>query len=279
MESIELKLWAERLRLALVELVDSAKSGHLGGSLSISDVLAVLYAETMRVRVDEPQWEKRDRLVLSKGHCTPALYSALAIKGFLNADDLAGYRKAEGHLSGHAEMREVAGVDMSTGSLGQGLSAAVGMAIAGRLKDDDFHTFCILGDGELGEGQIWEAARTAAHFGLDSLIAIVDFNHLQIDGTVEEVSGIGEIDSKFRSFGWNVINIDGHDIPSIRKAFVDAFSYRSAPTCIIANTVKGKGVSFMENDVKWHGSTPSDEQFMRAKTEISNRIEEMEKMQ
>lgn len=272
----ELEIWAAKLRVNLVELVESASSGHLGGSLSMADFLAVLYGEELRVRPEEPRWDDRDRLVLSKGHCTPALYSALRMRGFIDDEDLSGYRKVEGHLSGHAEMRDVPGVDMSTGSLGQGLSVAVGMAIASRLGGKKNRVFCILGDGELGEGQIWEAARVAPHFGLGNLVAIVDFNRLQIDGRVSEVSGISEVSPKFEAFGWRVIEIDGHDVDQIRRAFKSCDAAGGVPTCIVANTIKGKGVSFMEDVAKWHGSTPSPEEFERAKNELRGRIEELE---
>ncbi len=269
----ELEKRAAEIRLGALEAVYSASSGHPGGSLSIADILAYLYFSEMRVDVNDPKWDDRDRLVLSKGHTCPALYAALAAKGFFPKEDLKTFRQADSYLQGHPDMKHTPGVDMSTGSLGLGISAACGMALAGKIKKKDYRVFTILGDGECEEGQVWEAAMFAAHNRLDNLIAFIDFNGLQIDGTVEEVANPTPIDEKFEAFNWNVIVIDGHNIRSIARAVQTAKGVRGVPTAIICRTVKGKGVSFMENAVKWHGSAPNAEQYEQAVSEIKACLE------
>ena len=260
---------AKKIRRGIIEAVHSNQSGHPGGSLSIADILSVLYFKEMKVNPSEPQWEERDRLVLSKGHCAPALYSALANKGFFEVEKLQTFRNINSILQGHPDKKHISGVDMTTGSLGQGLSSANGMAIAGKMDKRHYRVYCILGDGEIEEGQIWEAAMTASKYKLDNLCVIVDNNNLQIDGTIEEVMSPYPIDEKFRSFGFEVMNIDGHDIDEIMKAFEVARNIKEKPTCIIAKTIKGKGVSFMENQVGWHGKAPNDEQYQKAIKELT----------
>lgn len=260
---------AKKIRRGIIEAVHSNQSGHPGGSLSIADILSVLYFKEMKVNPSEPQWDERDRLVLSKGHCAPALYSALANKGFFEVEKLQTFRNINSILQGHPDKKHISGVDMTTGSLGQGLSSANGMAIAGKMDKKTYRVYCILGDGEIEEGQIWEAAMTASKYKLDNLCVIVDNNNLQIDGTIEEVMSPYPIDEKFRSFGFEVMNIDGHDIDEIMKAFEVARNIKEKPTCIIAKTIKGKGVSFMENQVGWHGKAPNDEQYQQAIKELT----------
>ncbi|MCI8412324.1 MAG: transketolase [Clostridia bacterium] len=266
----ELKVIAKKVRRGILEQVYTAQSGHPGGSLSIADILTVLYFNEMNIDEKNPKWEDRDRLVLSKGHCSPALYSCLANRGFFKEDELKSFRNIEGKLQGHPDMNKVPGVDMTTGSLGQGLSAANGMAIAGKMDKREYRVYCVLGDGEIEEGQIWEAAMAANKYKLDNLCVIVDNNNLQIDGTIEEVMSSYPIDEKFKSFGFQVINIDGHDIEEIIKAFEVAKNIKEKPTCIIAKTIKGKGISFMENQVGWHGKAPNEEQFKQAIEEIGD---------
>ena len=249
-------------------MVAEAKSGHPGGSLSIADMLTVLYFDKMNVCAENPKMADRDRFVLSKGHAAPALYATLAEKGFFPEEELITLRKFGSKLQGHPDMKKVAGIDMSTGSLGQGLSAANGMALAGKLDNKDYTVYTILGDGEIQEGQIWEAAMTASHYKLDNLIAFVDLNGLQIDGDIKEVMSPCPIDKKFEAFGWNVIVINGHDYEEIINAIQKAKSTKGAPTCIVCNTVKGKGVSFMENEAAWHGTAPTKEQCEQAIKEI-----------
>lgn len=260
----ELKDIAKNIRKGIIEAVYSGKSGHPGGSLSIADIMTVLYFNEMNINPENPKDENRDRLVLSKGHCAPALYSALANRGFFETEELKTLRNIESRLQGHPDMKKMPGVDMTTGSLGQGLSSANGMAIAGKLDNKDYRVYCILGDGEIEEGQIWEAAMASNKYKLDNLCVIVDNNNLQIDGTIEEVMSSYPIDEKFKSFGFQIINIDGHDIEEILKAFEVARNVKGKPTCIIAKTVKGKGVSFMENQAGWHGKAPNDEQYRQA---------------
>ena len=260
----ELKNIAKNIRKGIIEAVYSGQSGHPGGSLSIADIITVLYFNEMNINSENPKDENRDRLVLSKGHCAPALYSALANRGFFEIEELKTLRNIESRLQGHPDMKKIPGVDMTTGSLGQGLSAANGMAIAGKLDNKDYRVYCILGDGEIEEGQIWEAAMASNKYKLDNLCVIVDNNNLQIDGTIEEVMSSYPIDEKFRSFGFQIINIDGHDIEEILKAFEVARNVKGKPTCIIAKTVKGKGVSFMENQAGWHGKAPNEEQYNQA---------------
>ena len=264
----ELQEIAKKIRRGIIESVYSGQSGHPGGSLSITDIMAVLYFYEMNINPQNPKDENRDRLVLSKGHCAPALYSALANRGFFDVDELQTLRNIESRLQGHPDMKKIPGVDMTTGSLGQGVSAANGMAIAGKLDNKDYRVYCILGDGEIEEGQIWEAAMAASKYKLDNLCVIVDNNNLQIDGTIEEVMSSYPIDEKFRSFGFQVINIDGHNIQEIIDAFDVARNVKEKPTCIVAKTVKGKGVSFMENQVGWHGKAPNEEQYRQAMEEI-----------
>ncbi len=264
----ELKEIANKIRIGVIEAVYNGKSGHPGGSLSIADILAVLYFNEMNIYPQDPKAENRDRFVLSKGHCSPALYSALALRGFFNYDELLKFRNIESNLQGHPDMNKVPGVDMTTGSLGQGLSAANGMAIAGKLDNKDYRVYAILGDGEIEEGQIWEAAMTSNKYKLDNLCVIVDNNNLQIDGTIEEVMSSYPIDEKFRSFGFEVININGNEISEILEAFDKAKKTKGKPTAIIARTIKGKGVSFMENQVGWHGKAPNEEQYKIAMKEL-----------
>lgn len=260
----ELKNIAKQIRLGIIEAVYSAQSGHPGGALSVADIMAVLYFNEMNVNPSEPNMESRDRLVLSKGHASAALYSALANRGFFDVEDLKSFRNINSNLQGHPDKNKVPGVDMTTGSLGQGLSAANGMALAGKLQDKDYRVYCVLGDGEIEEGQVWEAAMAAAHYKLDNLCVIVDNNNLQIDGEIGKVMSSYPIDEKFASFGFEVMNIDGHDIDEILKAFEVARSIKGKPVAIIAKTVKGKGVEFMENQAGWHGKAPSSEQYEEA---------------
>ena len=272
-ENIEdLKEMAKKIRLGIIEAVYSNKSGHPGGSLSIADIMTVLYFNEMNIDNNNPKWENRDRLVLSKGHCSPALYSALANRRFFPVEDLKSFRNINSYLQGQPDMKHIPGVDMTTGSLGQGLSAANGMAISAKLDNKDYRVYCILGDGEIEEGQIWEAAMASSKYKLDNLCVIVDNNNLQIDGTIEEVMNSNPIDEKFKSFGFQIIKIDGNDIEEIKKAFEVARNVKGMPTCIIAKTVKGKGVPFMENQVGWHGKAPNDEQYEEAKKAIMNEI-------
>lgn len=261
LEIQDLEQKARKIREDIIEQVYKAKSGHPGGSLSIADILTVLYFKELRIRPEEPNWENRDRVVLSKGHCSPALYSCLANRGFFPVKDLETFRNINSYLQGHPDKNKVPGVDMTTGSLGQGLSAANGMAIAGKMDEKDYRVYCILGDGELEEGQVWEAVMAAKQYHLDNLCVIVDNNNLQIDGKIEDVMNSYPIDEKFKSFGFQVICIDGHDIEEIDKAFEVAKNVKEKPTCIIAKTVKGKGISFMENQVGWHGKVPNEEQY------------------
>ncbi len=264
----ELKKIAADIKLGALEAVYSASSGHPGGSLSIADVLAYLYFEEMNIDPKNPKWEDRDRLVLSKGHCAPALYSVLAHRGYFPVEDLKTFRQADSYLQGHPDMKGVPGVDMTTGSLGLGVSAACGMALSSKIGNKDYRVYAILGDGEVDEGQVWEAAMFAAHYELDKLCIFVDYNGLQIDGPVADVIGPAPIDKKFEAFNWNVICIDGADIQQIADAVAAAKECKGKPTAVIMKTVKGAGVSFMENNVKWHGSAPNKEQYEQAVAEI-----------
>ena len=264
----ELEKQAKVIRRGVIDQVYKAGSGHPGGSLSISDIMTVLYFNELNIDEKNPKWEDRDRVVLSKGHCVPALYSCLANRGFFDVSELAGFRKIESSLQGHPDMTKVPGVDMSTGSLGQGLSVAVGMAIAGKLDKKDYRVYCLLGDGEIEEGEVWEAAMSANKYKLDNLCVIVDNNNLQIDGSIEEVMSSYPIDEKFKSFGFQIIKIDGHNIEKIKSAFEVAKNVKEKPVCIIAKTIKGKGVSFMENKVEWHGKAPNEEQYKIAMEEL-----------
>jgi transketolase len=266
-----LTMTAATMRKLALETIRTAGSGHIGGSFSSIEILTALYYEVLRIDPQRPDWAERDRLVLSKGHCTPALYSALAMRGYFPVERLRQFRRIDAQMSGHAEMRHVPGVDMSTGSLGQGFSAALGMALAGKMFKSPYRVYAILGDGELEEGQIWEAAMAAGFRKLDNLIAIVDNNGLQLDGTLEEVMNPKPIDKKFEAFGWDTITVDGHDIgqlvPALRQAGRDG-----KPLAVIAKTVKGKGVSFMENGVKWHGGHPTPAEFEKAFDELDQSI-------
>ena len=257
----ELKRAANHVRKGALEAVYSAQSGHPGGSLSVADIMTYLYEEELRVDPKNPRWEDRDRLVLSKGHTCPALYAALAMKGFFPAEELKTFRKTGSRLQGHPDMNKCPGVDFTTGSLGQGASAAVGMALMGKLGGRDYRVYTILGDGEIQEGQVWESAMFAAHRGLDNLCYIVDNNGLQIDGAVCDICSPYPIDKKFEAFGFEVVNIDGHDFDQIEAAIQKAKTVKGKPTCIVAKTVKGKGVSYMENQAAWHGSAPNADQY------------------
>ena len=272
----ELALQAAKIRRTALEAINAAQSGHVGGSFSVADILTVLYFEKMNIDPKNPKDPDRDRFVLSKGHCTPTMYATLALKGYFPVEDLKTFRNVDSYLSGHVEMTKVPGVDMSAGSLGQGLSAAIGMALAGKVDKKDYRVYAALGDGEIQEGQIWEAAMAACNYGLDNLTVFVDNNNLQIDGTIEEVMSPYPIDEKFRAFKWNVITIDGHDYAQIADAIDAAKEAKGRPTMIVAKTVKGKGVSFMENNVKFHGSTPTAEQFEQAFKELDAQIASLE---
>ncbi len=269
MDINDLKVKANEIRKDIITEVYNAKSGHPGGSLSIADIMTVLYFDELNIDEKNPRWEDRDRLVLSKGHCAPALYAALAERGYFEKEKLVSLRKLDSNLQGHPNMNDVPGVDMSTGSLGQGLSAANGMAISAKLDNKNYRVYCILGDGEIQEGQVWEAAMSSNKYKLDNLCIIVDNNNLQIDGTTEEVMDLKPIDEKFKSFGFNVIIIDGHNYDEIKSAFKQARETKGKPTCIIAKTVKGKGVSFMENQAGWHGKAPNEEQYNQAMSDLS----------
>ena len=272
----DLAIKAYEARLLAVEAVYRASSGHPGGSLSCLDALTTLYFNEMNVDPADPKWEDRDRFVLSKGHCAPALYAVLALRGFFPVEELQLLRSIKSHLSGHPDMKYVPGVDMSTGSLGQGLSAAVGMALAARFRGKSYRTYAICGDGEIAEGQIWEAVMAAAKWGLDNLCAFIDVNGLQIDGTTKDVMPTDPLDKKLEAFNWHVIKIDGHDYAQILAALAEAREYKGKPTAILLSTVKGKGVSFMENQAGWHGKAPNAEQFAIAKAELEAKIKELE---
>ena len=257
-----------QMRADIIEMLAAAGSGHPGGSLSAADILAVLYFDKMHIDPAHVEDPDRDRLVLAKGHAAPALYAALAQRGFFDRKDLLRLRKSDSHLQGHPNMNTTPGVEMSTGSLGQGLSVANGMALAGRLDGRDYYVYCLMGDGEIQEGQVWEAAMSASHYGLDHVIAFVDHNRLQIDGSNDEVMTVNPIDEKFRAFGWDVITIDGHDLKAISDAVDAAKAAKGKPTVIVAETIKGKGVSFMEDQAGWHGVAPTAEQAKEALAEI-----------
>ena len=272
----ELKLTACKVRMGIIEGVHAAKSAHPGGSLSIADVLTYLYFDKMNIDPKNPDKADRDRLVLSKGHAAPALYSVLAYRGYFDTELLKTLRHTGSILQGHPDKKHIPGVDMSSGSLGQGISAATGMALSAKHFGDNFRVYTIVGDGESEEGQVWEAAMFAAAKKLNNLTAFIDVNGLQIDGTVEEVNNPLPLDEKFAAFGWNVIVIDGHDFEQIEKATLDAQNVTDKPTAIIMKTVKGKDVSFMENNVGWHGSAPNDEQYETAMAELKKIYAEIE---
>ena len=268
MNKLELMKTANEIRKGIVTALHSAKAGHPGGSLSATEIFTYLYFEEMNVDPKDPEKVDRDRFVLSKGHTAPGLYSTLAQKGFFPKEDLVTLRHTGSYLQGHPDMKHIPGVDMSSGSLGQGISAAVGMAIAGKLDNADYRVYTLLGDGEIQEGQVWEASMLAAHRKLDNLVVIVDNNNLQIDGAITEVNSPYPIDKKFEAFNFHVINIDGNDFDQIDAAFKEAKTVKGQPTAIIAKTVKGKGVSFMENQVGWHGKAPNDEEYKIAMEEL-----------
>ena len=259
---------ANKVRVGVIEGTHAAKSGHPGGSLSIADILTYLYFEEMNVNPADPDWAERDRFVLSKGHCAPAYYAVLAERGYFPPEEITTLRHYPSRLQGHPDRNSTPGVDMSTGSLGLGISAAAGMALAAKVDRKDYRVYTIVGDGESEEGQVWEACMFAAHYKLDNLVVIIDWNGLQIDGPVAEVMNPTPHDKKLEAFGFHVITVDGHDFDQIAAAFAEAKTVKGKPTAIIAKTVKGKGVSFMENQVKWHGSAPNDEQYAQAIAEL-----------
>lgn len=271
----ELKLHAANVRKMALEAVFSANSGHPGGSLSVADILTYLYMEEMNIDPANPKNPDRDRLVLSKGHCSPALYGVLAERGFIPKEDIKTFRQIDSYLQGHPDMKGVSGVDMSTGSLGQGISAACGMAQCAKLDKKDYRVFVVLGDGEAEEGQVWEAAMFAAHYKLDNLIVFLDFNGLQIDGDIEKVMNPTPFDKKFEAFNWNVLYADAHNFEEIEDAVNKAKTTEGRPTLILAKSVKGKGVSFMENKAEWHGSAPNSEQYEQAIAELDAYIKEV----
>ena len=268
MNKLELMKTANEVRKGIVTAVHSAKSGHPGGSLSAADIYTYLYFEETNIDPKDPKKADRDRFVLSKGHTAPGYYSTLAHRGFFPVEDLTTLRKVGSYLQGHPDMKHIPGVDMSSGSLGQGISAAVGMAISAKLSDDDYRVYTLLGDGEIQEGQVWEASMLAGHRKLDNLVVIVDNNNLQIDGKITDVNSPYPIDKKFEAFNFHVINIDGNDFDQIEAAFKEARETKGMPTAIIAKTIKGKGVSFMEDQAGWHGKAPNDEQYAQAMEEL-----------
>jgi transketolase len=268
MNKLELMKTANEVRKGIVTAVHSAKSGHPGGSLSAADIYTYLYFEEMNIDPKDPKKADRDRFVLSKGHTAPGYYSTLAHRGFFPVEDLTTLRKVGSYLQGHPDMKHIPGVDMSSGSLGQGISAAVGMAISAKLSNDDYRVYTLLGDGEIQEGQVWEASMLAGHRKLDNLVVIVDNNNLQIDGKITDVNSPYPIDKKFEAFNFHVINIDGNDFEQIEAAFKEARKTKGMPTAIIAKTIKGKGVSFMEDQAGWHGKAPNDEQYAQAMEEL-----------
>lgn len=263
---------ANNVRLHTLKAVYSAGAGHPGGSLGIADILAYLYFDVMRVDPKNPKDPDRDRLVLSKGHCAPGLYSVLAERGYFPKEDISGFRSIDSYLEGHPDMKSVPGVDMTTGSLGQGICAAGGMALCAKVYNKDYRVYAILGDGELEEGQVWEAAMFAPHYKLDNLTAIVDFNGLQIDGDITKVMNPCPIDKKFEAFGWNVVHADAHDFDSLEVAIKTAHETKGKPTVIVAKSIKGKGVSFMENAAEWHGKAPNAEEYAKAVAELGGEI-------
>lgn len=273
MKDIEvLKATATNIRKSIIQMVSTAKSGHPGGSLSLADILTVLYYDEMNIDPKNPKCEDRDRFVLSKGHASPAIYATLAEKGFFDKELLKTFRAYGSILQGHPDMKKVPGIDMSTGSLGQGLSVGNGMAFAAKMDGKSYRTYVVMGDGEIQEGQIWEAAMTAAHHKLDNICAILDSNNLQIDGNVDKVKGIEPLDKKWEAFGWHVIKADGHDFVSIKTALDSAKTVKGKPTIILAKTVKGKGVSFMENACEFHGAAPNAEQTAIALRELDDQV-------
>ena len=268
----DLKVTANNIRKSIIEEVYSAASGHPGGSISAADILTVLYFYQMNIDPKDPKNENRDRFVLSKGHASPVLYATLAERGYFSKDELKSFRKLGSMLQGHPDMKGVPGVDMSTGSLGQGLSAANGMALASKIDSKGYRVYALLGDGEIEEGQIWEAAMTSSHYKLDNLCVIVDNNNLQIDGSVDNVMNVYPIDEKFKSFGFEVFTVDGNNIDELIAVFEKAKTVKGKPTAIVAKTVKGKGVSFMENQVGWHGKAPKEEEYNQAMEELNSNV-------
>ena len=268
MTNEELKVHGNNIRKNIITEVYSAKSGHPGGSLSAADILTELYFEQIDINSDNVNTINRDRFVLSKGHASPLLYATLAEKGFIDPEDLKGFRHIDSKLQGHPNMNYVAGVDMSTGSLGQGISCAVGMAITNKVDGNNHRIYTLLGDGECEEGEVWEASMAASHYKLDNLCAILDYNHLQIDGNIDDVISPEPFASKFVAFGWNVLDVNGHDFNELRNAFEQAKQVKDKPTMIIAHTIKGKGVSYMENNYAWHGAAPNQEQYEQAMKEL-----------
>ncbi len=264
--------FARQMRIEIIRMLAAAGSGHPGGSLSATDIMAVLYNEALRLDPGQPRWAERDRFVLSKGHAAPALYAALALKGYFPTADLADLRKLGSKLQGHPDMNKLPGVDICTGSLGQGISAACGMALAGKIDQAPYRVYALMGDGEQQEGQVWEAAMFAAHYQLDNFIAFLDHNHLQIDGNIEKVLSPEPLDAKWAAFGWQVIPCDGHDLDSIRQALKTAWAVQGKPCLILAETVKGKGVSFMENQAGWHGQAPKPDQAEQALAELAEEV-------
>ncbi len=263
---------AKDIRISIIETVYNAKSGHPGGSLSCADILTVLYFNQMNINPEKPNAEGRDRFVLSKGHCSPALYSVLARKGYFDKEELKTFRKIGSNLQGHPDMNKVPGVDMTTGSLGQGLSSAVGMALASKMDSAGCRVYCLIGDGEIDEGQIWEAAMTASKQKLDNLCVILDNNGLQLETNIDEILDPTSLHDKFSSFGFNVIECDGHNINNLIDAFDSAKQKKGMPSVIIARTIKGKGVSFMENQIEWHGKAPSEEEYNKALEELNSNM-------
>lgn len=272
----ELEIAATKVRIGIIEGVHSAKAGHPGGSLSAADLLTYLYTHRMNVDPKNPLDPKRDRLVLSKGHAAPVLYSVLALRGFFPMEEMKTLRKIDSRLQGHPVLNKIPGVDMTTGSLGQGISAACGMALSGKISCDHYKVYAVLGDGEIQEGEVWEAAMFAAHYQLDNLVAVVDNNNLQIDGKITEVMSPYPIDEKFKAFGWHVININAHDFSEMEKAFNEAETVTGKPTMIIMKSTKGKGVSFMEDQVGWHGKAPNDEEYKIAIDELNAHLAELQ---
>ena len=269
----DLEKIANDIRVNIIKTVYNAQSGHPGGSLSCADIMAVLYFNQMNINPNDPRAEGRDRFVLSKGHCSPALYSTLAEKGYFQEDELTKFRKFDSNLQGHPDMNKVPGVDMTSGSLGQGLSVANGMALSSKMGSMGYRVYCLLGDGELEEGQVWEAAMTSSKYKLDNLCVIVDNNNLQIDGEIQNVKGLNKIEEKFESFGFNVITVDGNDVEQLIDAFDRAKMMKGAPTAIVAKTTKGKGVSFMENNASWHGKAPNEDEYNLAIRELMGKVE------
>ncbi len=277
-EKKQLMATACKVRMGVIEGTHGAKAGHPGGSLSAADLFTYLYFKEMNVDPKNPKWEERDRFVLSKGHTAPGLYAALAERGFFPVDDLPTLRHIDSYLQGHPNMNTVPGVDMSTGSLGQGISAAAGMALAARRQGKTCRIYALLGDGEIQEGQVWEAFMLAHHYGLDNLCAVIDNNGLQIDGPVDKVMSPYPIPEKLKAFGWNVVEIDGHDFDQIESAFAQARETKGVPTAIVMKTTKGKGVSYMENQAGWHGKAPNDEEYEKAMAELKAQLAEVEGM-